>query len=601
MISYRVDLDSPSSHYLKVTLKYSGKLELGQVFWLPNWIPGSYMIRDFARNIVQISASCNNQSIELIKKDKSSWALAQDVSELEVVYTVYAWDLSVRSAHFDDQHCFFNGTSLFLAVDGKEQSEHKVTLTKPSFANAQCWEVATTMKALNIDSKGFGEYRSDNYSELIDHPVEIAVLDRVSFEVSGVSHQMVFTEAPKDVDFARIAKDVAAICSHQCQMFADPSPPFEHYLFMTLVLKQGFGGLEHRASTALHCSHADLPRIYDDKQKKSDDYQRFLALCSHEYFHSWNVKRIKPIRFEDYQLKAEVHTELLWFFEGITSYYDELVLIRCGVIELEQYLDMLAKNITRYMRGWGRTKQTVADSSFDAWTKFYKQDENAVNSIVSYYVKGGLVAMLLDFKIREVTNNRKNLDDLMRVIWNQSGRDQIGIEEKQIKLFAETLCGESLDEFFDTYLYSTKELPLAECFKHLGIDFQLESETKQLETGGYIESIKPSKPQSSLGIIAKDHSLGAELLSVYENSSAAKAGLSNKDIIIAVDGYRVSYDQLDKTIGKFPIGAEVEISFFRRDKLHHRSCRLNSLSPSVCYLSFDQENQNSKLKDWLNL
>lgn len=559
------------------------------------------MIRDFARNIVNIKASSEEKPVQLIKKDKSSWALARDVNELKVVYTIYAWDLSVRAAHFDDQHCFFNGTSMFLALEGKEQLKHKVHIQTPMFTSSNDWSVATAMNALDIDLKGFGEYFSESYEELIDHPFEIAKLDKVDFEICGVKHRMVFTEAPENVDYQRIAKDVEAICQYQCEMFTDPTPPFPSYLFMTFVLKHGFGGLEHRASTALQCSHADLPRTYDDQQKKSDEYQRFLALCSHEYFHSWNVKRIKPIRFEDYRLRSEIHTELLWFFEGVTSYYDELVLVRTGLINIEQYLNMLAKNITRFMRGWGRTNQTVTESSLDAWTKFYKQDENAVNSIVSYYVKGGLISMLLDFKIRDCTSNNKSLDDLMRLIWNEVGKSQAGVEETQIQTFAESLCGQSLNSFFEHILYSTKELPLVEFFQELGIEYRLESETKQLETGGYLESFKDGTRQCSLGVIAKAHSSGAELVSVYEGSSAAKTGLSNKDIIIAIDGYRVTFELLDKTIGKYPPGSEVEISFFRRDKLHLRRCQLNQLTANVCYLSCDKENLKPELISWLNL
>jgi predicted metalloprotease with PDZ domain len=601
VINYQVELKSPQSHYLKVTLNYSSRLHKGQVFWLPDWIPGSYMIRDFARNIVSINANDDGKSIELTKVGKSSWSLSKDVNQITIDYTIYAWDLSVRSAHFDDQHCFFNGTSVFLALKGKEQLEHQVLLESPGFDLAVEWQVATAMKPVKINQNGFGLYSSNDYAELIDHPFEIASWSMVEFKVNGVAHQMVFTEMPNDVDLKRIAADVEKICSHQCKMFDDSKPPFDSYLFMTFVLKNGFGGLEHRSSTALHCSHADLPKRYDDKEEKSTDYQRFLALCSHEYFHSWNVKRIKPKAFEDYRLSEEVHTELLWFFEGVTSYYDELVLVRAGVITLEQYLDMLAKNITRYMRGWGRTKQTVTESSFDAWSKFYKQDENAVNAVVSYYVKGGLIAMLLDFKIQELTNNSKNLDDLMRLIWNRIGKPQSGVSEQQIQKLTEELCGQSLTSFFKRVLYSTEELALENLFDKLGVSFHLVSEVKQLEVGGYVESFETRVNKCSLGVIAKSHPMGAEIISVYEGSSAAKAGLSNKDILIAINHYRVTFEELDKAIAKYPVGQSVTLSFFRRDKLHQRECGLNSLVPNVCFLSYDKQNIHPNLTHWLQL
>ncbi len=558
------------------------------------------MIRDFARNIVSIAAFEQGQPVELVKQDKSSWLLSQNVSQLTIIYTVYAWDLSVRSAHFDDQHCFFNGTSVFVALAGKESMPHSVKIVKPNFALAKDWRVATSMMHMQISEDGYGSYESENYAELIDHPFEIAPFEQVDFEVNGVMHRMVFSEAPADVDWQRIAQDVQIICAYQCQMFADPKPPFEHYLFMTMVLQEGFGGLEHRASTALHCSHADLPKIYDCKEEKSSNYQRFLALCSHEYFHSWNVKRIKPAHFQEYRLRQEVNTELLWFFEGVTSYYDELILVRAGVITTEQYLDLLAKNITRFMRGKGRKTQTVTESSFDAWNKFYKQDENAVNSIVSYYVKGGLIAMLLDFEIQRITQGAKCLDDLMRLLWNEFGKKSVGVAEKQIQKITEQLCGQSMTSFFQHILYTTDELDFDSFFTKLGIRYQLVPEVKQLEPGGFSEKIIERESKCSLGIIAKSHSMGTEIVSVYENASAQKAGLSNKDVIIAVNGYRVTYDKLDQTVASFPSGTNVTISFFRREKLFQRKCELQPLKPSVCYLSLEGDESSSQLSQWLN-
>ncbi len=600
MIKYTVSLENANQHLIDVCMVIDQVLTDGQEFWLPDWIPGSYMIRDFSKNIVSLSATSDGKSISLIKKNKSCWTLEQSVDSIEISYQVYAWDLSVRSAHFDDQHCFFNGTSLFLGLRDYEEKPHAIEVKAPKFLQDNCWKIATSMSASNVDENGFGEYRSDDYAELIDHPFEISNYIETKFVVNNVEHRMVFTEAPRNIDLERIAKDVQTICQYQCDFFADSKPPFDNYLFMTFVQKKGFGGLEHMSSTALHCSHDDLPKIGDDLEKKSKDYQTFLSLCSHEYFHCWNVKRIKPALFEPYKLQQEINTELLWFFEGNTSYYDELFLLRSGVIAKEEYLDMLARNITRYIRGNGRTKQSVTESSFDAWTKFYKQDENASNAIVSYYVKGGLIAMCLDFEIRRLTNDGKSLDDLMRLVWQRHGKMNVGVKEKDIKTLAEELVGQPMKDSFEHWLYSTNELDLAVVFEILGLDYQLASESKQMDKGGYRKKSLTTNPLCSLSITHKDNRVGAEIVSVLDNGSASNVGLSNKDIIVALNDYKVGSSELDKRIASYPLGTDISISFFRRDKLYHRNCRLQSSELNTCFLSFKNNKSSSAFDVWAN-
>jgi len=600
MINYIVSIENTNSHLIDLRMTVKQPLQKGQEFWLPNWIPGSYMIRDFARNIITLSGKQNNRIVKMSKISKSVWRLEEDVGHIEIDYQIYAWDLSVRSAHFDDQHCFFNGTSTFLTVRGLEDSPHLVKIIKPSFAKDKDWKVATSMPILKIDISGFGEYQNSNYAELIDHPFEITDFIESKFVVDDVEHRMIFAEAPENIDLKRIAKDVQRICQYQCDFFADQKPPFAQYLFMTFVQKRGFGGLEHMSSTALHCSHSDLPKIGDDPTKKTEDYQKFLALCSHEYFHCWNVKRIKPARFEIYKLQQEVHTELLWFFEGITSYYDELFLVRSGVVTPQNYLDMLAKNITRYMRGKGRQKQSVTESSFDAWTKFYKQDENAPNAIVSYYVKGGLVAFCLDFEIRRLTNKNRNLDDLMRMVWRKHGKSGVGVNENGIQKLAEDLVGSCMQDFFKSILYSTQELDLQGLLNHLGINYQLLPESKQMDKGGYVKSPVERNATCSLNITHRENPVGAEIVTVLEGGCAANIGLSNKDIVIALDGYRVDSRELDKRIADYPLESHIQISFFRRDKLYHRNCELIASEANTCYLSFKESQPSSIFNDWMN-
>ena len=548
MIHYTVSFDKANSHLFDVKLNLNFALKQGQTFYLPNWIPGSYMIRDFAKNIVTLMANCKGDSVEVEKTDKSTWRLMEDVDCLEIEYQVYAWDLSVRSAHLDNLHGFFNGTSLFLGISGFESEKHTVILNASQLAKDKEWIVATAMPSRQIDKHGFGKYESNDYHELIDHPFEMGQLEKISFEVKDVPHEMYFTEAPPRVDWQRIANDVQQICEKEIEFFGDQKPPFERYVFMTFALKKGFGGLEHMASTALHCSYDDFPLVGEDESNISPEYRGFLSLCCHEYFHSWNVKRIKPAKFIPMDLSKEVNTELLWFFEGITSYYDELLMARAKVIKPEQYLDMLAQTLTRTFRSKGRFKQSVAESSFDAWTKFYKQDENAMNAIVSYYTKGAMVAFCLDFEIRRLTNNSKSLDDLMVLVWNQYGKLGKGLGETQVQQLVKEMVGQSMNDFFQKALYSTSELDLKSMFDQLDVEFQLIPQYLHNEKGGFSEKSKLRKSVPFLGVTHIPDPLGAKVVSVLEDSCAADAGISSGDIIIAVENIRVTSPDFDKTI-----------------------------------------------------
>lgn len=598
MIHYTIGFQQANNHLFDISIVIDFKLQKGQRFCLPNWLPGSYMIRDFCRNLTPLKASCKGVAVNLSKLDKATWKLEQAVDELLIEYQVYAWDLSVRSAHLDNQHGFFNGSSLFLSVCGQENMAHHLTLQASKHATDNQWEVATAMSPVSIDAQGFGEYKSENYLELIDHPFEFGRLQFVEFEVFGVPHKMVFTEAPARVDWQRIANDIKQICETQVKFFADEKPPFQHYVFMTFVYPKAFGGLEHRASTALHCNPECLPLTGENMQLISTEYMEYLLLCSHEYFHNWNVKRIKPQSFINPNLAEEVYTEQLWFFEGITVYYEKLLLARSGVIQPTDFLQIIAQLITRVMRGDGRLLQSVTQSSFDAWTKFYKQDENALNAIVSYYTKGALVGLCLDYEIRRLTNQQKSLDDLMRHLWQQFGKKNIGVQEKQIQQLTEVITEQPMQAFFEQTLYAVEDLDLQSVFDSLDIDYQLIPQYLSKEKGGYSEQPKERKPVAFLGATHTDDALGAKIYSVEKDSCAATAGLSNKDIIIAIDQQRITSSNLDETVAKIPVGETVNVSYFRRDRLYHAYCELTASKNNTCYLSFKNAKPSDSFMRW---
>jgi predicted metalloprotease with PDZ domain len=537
---------------------------VGQVLSMPAWIPGSYMIRDFAKNIVTIAAHCGGVPVKLEKLDKQTWRCEPCDAELVICYEVYAWDFSVRSAHLDTTHGYFNGTSVFLKAVGREHDNCKIEILPPSGHRYRDWRVATTLSTDGATHQGFGAYQAADYEEVIDHPVEMGNFSHAVFQVSGVEHEIVITGRHR-ADMQRLCTDLKAICETHASLYGG-LPPMERYLFQVMAVGEGYGGLEHRSSTSLICKRSDLPVA--GEEKVGAGYRRFLGLCSHEYFHLWNVKRIKPLVLQKADLSTEVYTRLLWAFEGITSYYDDLALVRSGRVDVEGYLQLLAETITRVVRCSGRLKQTLSDSSFDAWTKFYKQDENSPNAIISYYAKGALVALLLDLTIRQRTEGEKSLDDLMFALWEGHGRSGIGVEESGIEHLAQQVTGLDLHDFFDATLRSTAELDLERALTSVGVGYRLRPSRGPQDQGGLRQDDdKQTGPSAVLGIRHEMQGNDLRVTHVFDGGAAQQAGLSAGDIILAVDGIRVPVDGTDKLLYGLPPDARVSIHVFRRDEL----------------------------------
>jgi predicted metalloprotease with PDZ domain len=584
-VHYSIVPKHPGAHLFEVTLTVAEPDPQGQRFSLPVWIPGSYMVREFARNIVTLSAHSGGRRVAIAKTDKQTWQAAACRGPLTLVYEVYAWDLSVRAAHLDDQVGFFNGTSVFLAVEGQEALPCRVEIRKPDGAAYRDWRVATALaEARGTKRYGFGEYLAADYDELIDHPVSLGRFALTRFEAFGVPHDVVICGTVPKLDLERLAGDLKPICEAQIAMFEPKSKraPFDRYVFMTMAVTEGYGGLEHRASTALICNRGDLPVI--GRSAMSDGYQTYLGLCSHEYFHSWNVKRIKPATFAPYDLTRENYTELLWLFEGFTSYYDDLILLRSGTIDRGTYFRLLGKTVAGVLRGSGRFKQTVAESSFDAWIKYYRQDENAPNSMVSYYTKGSLVALAFDLTIRAQTRNRKSLDDVMRLLWQRYGRDFYrgrgrGIAEDEVEaLFAEA-TGADLRKLFAQAVHGTRDLPLADLLAPFGVTLQPDA----------------SGTTPSLGVRLRG---GADstLTHVHDGGAAQKAGLSAGDVLVALDGVRVTGGNLDALLGRYRAGDKVELHVFHRDVLRQVQLKLDA--PEVARYQLSDAGARGSAKKW---
>ena len=563
-IQYTIYPKDLAGHLFDVTLTVEAPAADGQVFALPAWIPGSYMIREFARNIVQIRAESNGKKVALTKLDKHSWQAASCDGPLHMHYQVYAWDLSVRAAHLDQTHGFFNGTSVFLQVVGQESAKHVVDILPPAGDAGKKWRVATALPELKARRYGFGSYVASDYDELIDHPVELGTFQLASFKAHGVQHDVVFTGIVPNLDLVRVTTDLQKICEAQIALFepATKRAPMQRYVFLTMVTGDGYGGLEHRASTALMCARDELP--VKGQADLADGYRNFLGLCSHEYFHTWNVKRIKPAAFAPYDLRKETYTPLLWVFEGFTSYYDDLMLVRTGLIDQAAYFKTIAKTVNQVLRGSGRHKQSVAESSFDAWVKYYRQDENTPNAIVSYYAKGSLVALALDLTIRHETQGKKSLDHVMRALWATYGRDFYsakggrGVTEADLEAVIEKVSGLKLKRTLDGWVRGTKDLPLAALLAPFGIDVA--------------DGTKEAKP--GLGVRTTRDGNDCKLASVYEGQVAHRAGLSGGDLLVALDGVRVTAGNLDKLLERYRVGDVVTLHAFRRDELMSFTAKL---------------------------
>ena len=560
-IHYTIVPKDLAGHLFNVTVTVANPDPDGQTFALPAWIPGSYMIREFARNIVRIRAESGGQPLALTKLDKHSWRAAPGAGPLTLHYEVYAWDLSVRAAHLDQTHGFFNGTSVFLRVVGQESLVHQVDIQRPLEPAAKTWRVATAMPEAGAKRYGFGAYACANYDELIDHPVEMGDFELATFKAHGIPHDIVITGRVPNLDMARLQADLKAICETQIAFFEPRTKraPLERYVFMTMAVGDGYGGLEHRASTALICARADLPSLATPKAAEpGEGYLRFLGLCSHEYFHTWNVKRIKPAAFAPYDLQSENYTPLLWLFEGFTSYYDDLMLVRAGIIGEATYFKLQAKTVGGVLRGSGRLKQSVADSSFDAWSKYYRQDENSPNAIISYYTKGSLIALAFDLTIRAKTGGAKSLDDIMLALWERYGRDFYdgagrGVTEQEVEALFDEISGLKLKNMFERYVRGLDDLPLAKLYAPLGVKL--------------VDERKGGKASLDAGI-GRDP-LGAKLTQVHEGGAAHQAGLSALDVVIAIDGLRVNGNppNVDALLARYRVGDRVTVHAFRRDEL----------------------------------
>lgn len=591
-VHYHIAIENPDQHLFAIKIDITPKNADDITISLPNWIPGSYMIRDFSKHILDFEVSDAIGKLNFKADTKSSYVIEHNNKPLSVCYHVYAFDLSVRKAYLDQEFGFINPASSLFQVDQMANQPCLVTLVPPSKGLAKCqnWLPATGLKSTSAKSPfTYGDFTADSYLLLTDYPVMYGELDIAEFSVEGIPHYLI-TVGRHFGDLKRVAIDLKPLCEYHVETFGGLPSDLDQYLFMTMVTDNGFGGLEHLNSTALVCSRFDIPK---SDQPINEDYTTFLSLCSHEYLHTWNVKRLKPREFTPYNLDHEVYTEQLWFYEGMTSYFDDLSLVQTGTISQQQYLDLLAKTFTRIEKGIGQLRQSVTESSFHTWTKFYQQDHTAPDQIVSYYQKGAAIACLADLLIIQQSGGKQSLRTLMLQAWQLFGHNGTGTTQQDLEQLFLSFLGIQHKDWLTELLYGRSKIDFAPLLLNVGIEVNKFSQTDSTQTHG--NAIKEHKEQNWLGAITSDKSGNLIVKQLLANSPAEKAGVCVGDELLAIDNMRLTTKNMQQVLNAAALPIST-LHYFRKDQLLSREVQLK---PSPAFLIQLKVMDQDKLNLWL--
>ena len=562
---YRIELADIAAHRYRVTLTLDSPAA-EQVFHLPVWIPGSYLVREFAKHLSGLTARQGSRELMVEQLDKAGWRVrCTGRAALVLSYDVYAFDASVRTAWLDNQRAFFNASSLCLRVQGREGEAHRIELARVP----RGWQVATEMRAVD------GGFEAADYDELVDHPFEIGPHWQGEFTAAGVPHRIVVAGAWPSFDGERLLADVQRICEAQIAFWG--GAPFQRYSFLLWAVDDGHGGLEHRASTALICARRELPTAFE-AAAPSDNYARLLGLFSHEYFHAWNVKRLRPAEFASFDYQRENYTELLWFFEGFTSYYDELFLRRAGLVDAPRYLKLLLASINGVLAAPGRRVQPLAQASFEAWTKYYRPDENSPNATSNYYAQGALVALCLDLSLRA---RKSSLDAVMQRLWTSSEGGPIS--EADIAGVVGKLGGIDVADQLRGWVHGTGELPLRELLATHGVDWRDEGRQNVAQR---------------LGLRVRESALtGVQVSHVLTGGTAEAGGVNARDEILGCNGWRLR--RLDDAPGLLKAGeSRLRLLVSRDQRLVELDVELPPARPATVGLTLADGAQAARRR-WL--
>lgn len=573
-LAYVLGMPEPETHLYHVEVAIgdaAGPLRLA----MPAWAPGSYLVRDFARHVQDFEAvDGRGRALPWDRADKQTWTVDPKGARRVVVrYKVYANELSVQTSHLDVTHAYGNGTSLFLYVEGAKDAP--ATLTVKPYRG---WRVDIALPQV-----GPNRFGAKDYDDLVDAPFEIGTHRRLEFRAAGKRHRVALYGHGNE-DAERMVKDLKRIVEEEAAIFG--GLPYKEYLFLIHLADKPGGGLEHR-----HSNTSTVDRFTFQPGKK---YEDFLALEAHEFFHTWNVKRLRPAVLGPFDYSKEVHTTLLWAMEGVTSYYDHLVLARAGLITEERYREFLAETITKLRAQPGRFKLSLAQSSFLTWVKLYKQDANWVNTGVSYYLKGELVGLVLDLAIRDRTDGKKGLDDVMRALYEKYPFEGPGIPEKHAggsdgwRETIQEVTGLPWKDFWAKYIEGTDEVDFERFLKAVGWDLKPvrkgEKPDEKLKKGDY------AGPGGWLGLDAKEVDRRVKVAHVLSGSPAMRAALNADDELVALDGFQVKDKEfLEKRLRERAPGDEVVLHVFRRGELVEARVVLGEAPPEKWTLEEDKK------------
>ena len=542
-IGYTISMPKPSTHMLEVEMrvkwpKMPEKIELK----MPVWTPGSYLVREFARHVQDFAVkNAGGKELAWRKLNKNTWQVdSKSAKEIVATYRVYANELTVRTNELNDEHAFWNNAATLLFV--KDQLKAQSTVKVAPYGN---WKIATGLPAV---AGGANTFVAENYDILYDSPFEVSDFKEITFDVEGKKHRFVIT-GEGNYDLKKLAADTAKIVEEGYKIFGEL--PYNDYTF--IVNLRGGGGLEHLNSTALQTDRFSF--------KPEFKYKSFLGLVAHEYFHNWNVKRIRPDALGPFDYENENYTKLLWVAEGGTAYYEGILLRRAGLITDKEYLKNKASQIKQLQERPGRFETSLEEASFDAWIKYYRSDENAVNNQISYYDKGEIVNMMLDITIRTASGGAKSYDDILRYLYTEFFKKGKNYTPEDFQKAAELAAGKSLDDFFGKYVRGTAEINYSEIVKGIGL---------QLSTKD------PEGAKAYLGADMADENGRLRIRAIAADTPAFEQGLNTGDQIVAVDGYRASLSFLQNYVDERKPNDKIKLTVFRFDKLREITFTLGS-------------------------
>ncbi|MFB2937130.1 M61 family metallopeptidase [Aerosakkonemataceae cyanobacterium BLCC-F154] len=571
-IHFQVAMPQPSSHLFEVSLQISGWSGSVLDLKLPVWTPGSYLVREYAKNLQDFSVQAGNTILPWRKLAKNHWQVGTNgVYEVTVQYRIFANELSVRTNHLDCSHGYFNPAALCFYIPDFTEQEITITIIPPQAD----WQVATPLPVVpGIENT----FVAADFDTLVDSPFEVGTHQFYQFEALGKFHELAIW-GKGNAEPERMIEDIKKIIEVEAGIFG--GLPYERYLFLLHLSPSAGGGLEHKYACSLI-----YPRFNFRKQEK---YESFMQLVAHEFFHLWNVKRLRPKGLEKFDYDRENYTPSLWFSEGTTSYYDLQIPMRAGIYDAQTFLQNLSKEVTLLQTKPGRKVQPLSESSFDAWIKLYRRDANSDNCQISYYLKGELVSFLLDLLIRERQGNERSLDDVMRYMWENFGKGEIGFTGEQLQEAIELVAGKDLSDFFASYIDGIEELPFDEYLAPFGLRLQADIDANQ---------------PPYIGLKAKFQNGKQKIEFVEFGSPAQLAGVSTDDELLAIDGMRVNADQLNERLKDYQPGDTIHLSIFHQDELQTLPITLTEPQPNnykIVAVENPDRTQQQNFQAWLGI